>query len=394
MELAVFFQILYSLVSIPIYEINKDKKPSLYSDIFSPNKMTEIIKKNRIQVISKINEKDIVRLKDYSNLTYIGFKLENSKIVIGPFLEQETSLSDMINLKRRLRMIGEEAIMLDNMFNQLRVLTTIEIDYIYNLIINLSNRTFNDINYQVISPQKIENARSINIERLFEETKTVTKNYQIENKLLNIIETGNVEQAKKFEFHEIMVDLPERAINDSLRNSKTRLTILNTICNRAAIRGGIDVQLGHQISTNLGITIETMTSNFDSKKITQDILISYAEAVYNYAINDYSNLIRSAILYIRRQITTSVSLSDIASFLFVSKEHLSRQFKKETKMTVSKYINHSKIVESKKLLKQKNHTILDISTMLGFSSSSHFTKVFKEEVKLTPKAYQKAHYKS
>ncbi|MCD6482354.1 MAG: hypothetical protein J7K80_01275, partial [Candidatus Izimaplasma sp.] len=77
MELAVFFQILYSLVSIPIYETNEDEKSSLYSDLFSPNKMTEIIKKNRIQVISKINEKDIVRLKDYSNLTYIGFKLKN-----------------------------------------------------------------------------------------------------------------------------------------------------------------------------------------------------------------------------------------------------------------------------------------------------------------------------
>ncbi len=391
MELSAFFQIFNSLINIPIYEMNEEKKSSLYSELFMPIKMKEIIKKNRYLVVSKIKRGKIIRLKDYSNLGYIGFFLENSKVVVGPFLEQEVSLKDMSDLKRRLRMIGEEAIMLDNMYNQLRVITPMEMEYIYNLIMIMANKSFAKIEFAGITPQKVKNASELNIERLFKETKIVEKNYQIEDKLLKIIETGDVEKAKKFQFHEIMVNLPERAINDSLRNGKTRLTILNTICNRAAIRGGIDVQLGHQISTNFGIRIEAMTSNFDAKKITGEILVSYAEAVYNYAIKDYSKLIRNAILFIRRRITTSISLQDIADYLFVSKEHLARQFKKETKMTVSKFINHAKIIESKKLLKERNHTVLDISTMLGFSSSSHFTKVFKEEMGLTPKQYQQLH---
>ena len=71
--------------------------------------------------------------------------------------------------------------------------------------------------------------------------------------------------------------------------------------------------------------------------------------------------------------------------------YLSRQFKKEVGITVTQFINHSKVLEAKKLLEKKSHSVLDISVMLGFSNSSHFTKVFKQELKITPKQYQKKH---
>ena len=58
-------------------------------------------------------------------------------------------------------------------------------------------------------------------------------------------------------------------------------------------------------------------------------------------------------------------------------------------MTVSKYIHHFKINEAKKLLKLDEQSITNISTMLGYNSSSQFSNTFKKDVRISPKEYKK-----
>ena len=57
-------------------------------------------------------------------------------------------------------------------------------------------------------------------------------------------------------------------------------------------------------------------------------------------------------------------------------------------MTLSEYILKFKINESKNLLKYTNKPIPVISTYLGFSSQSHFNKVFKKYLNVTPLKYR------
>jgi len=258
----------------------------------------------------------------------------------------------------------------------------------YDSMRALSNTVYIPINFINVTPAKVKSSQKDIFDKLFEEFEYVKQNYDIEDEFSFIISSGDIEKAKNFPSEQIMVSLPKRASNNSLRNTKTRLTILNTLCNRAAIRGGIDVQLGHQISTNFGMIIENMKSIFDSVSLTKEIIISYAEAVDNYSLLGYSKLIREAILKIRRNITSNYNLENLAKDLFITKEHLSRTFKKELNMTVSSYIKKAKIVEAKKLLTTPNHSILSISSMLGFSSSSHFTSVFKKNENESPKHYR------
>lgn len=388
MERESFYEIMYRLTNIPLLLVDANKETSMFSGINIPDKVNEIIKANRLQVSKNIEEGKVSRLTDISKMSYIGFQVNEDQVIIGPFLEQETDLNNLTALKKRLRLIGEDAILLDNMFNQLRVLDSVELLFLYYTINTMLGVDMQPLDVKELKPSKVKSAKKVDVDSLFKEFEFVKRNYEVEDIFLNIVESGDVKTAREFKTHDIMSNLPERAINDTLRNTKTRLTIMNTLCNRAAIRGGIDVQLGHQISTNFGIQIESMKSNFDSNTFMKDILIAYAEAVNDYAIKDYSNLIRSAIFYIRRHITTNLSLHDIADYLFISKEHLSRQFKLETGYTVTQYINRSKVIEAKKLLRQRSHSILDISTILGFSNSSHFSKVFKELAGVTPKQFQ------
>jgi AraC-like DNA-binding protein len=46
-----------------------------------------------------------------------------------------------------------------------------------------------------------------------------------------------------------------------------------------------------------------------------------------------------------------------------------------------------KIREAKALITGSNKTLISISTALGFSSQSHFTRAFKKETGMTPKEY-------
>lgn len=55
---------------------------------------------------------------------------------------------------------------------------------------------------------------------------------------------------------------------------------------------------------------------------------------------------------------------------------------------ISEYITSQKIDESRKLLKETNLKIYEISDQLGFESSFYFSKVFKKITGLSPKDFR------
>ncbi len=64
-----------------------------------------------------------------------------------------------------------------------------------------------------------------------------------------------------------------------------------------------------------------------------------------------------------------------------------RYFKKATGMTFSQYLNHRKIDNAVKLMKQRqNLPITDVAFACGFGSIRHFNKTFKELTGYAPKA--------
>jgi AraC-like DNA-binding protein len=82
-------------------------------------------------------------------------------------------------------------------------------------------------------------------------------------------------------------------------------------------------------------------------------------------------------------------LDDIANDLFITKEHLSRLFKKEMGITISEYIIKTKILEAKNLLKETDYNILDIAVLLNYANSSHFSISFIKITGLSPSEYRK-----
>lgn len=101
-----------------------------------------------------------------------------------------------------------------------------------------------------------------------------------------------------------------------------------------------------------------------------------------------NKVICDVISYIDQHYLSNISLADIAEQFFLSKEHLSRLFKKETGQNLFSYIMQLKLTEAKRLLKTTDMTLDDIAYHLSFSNGNYFSKVFKKNCGLSPSEYR------
>ena len=92
--------------------------------------------------------------------------------------------------------------------------------------------------------------------------------------------------------------------------------------------------------------------------------------------------------YIKENLTERITVSEIAEHLSKSRGYVTTEFKKITGMNLSDYISELKINEAKELIRYTDRSFIDISSYLGFSTQSHFIKVFKKVTGKTPRAYR------
>ena len=105
-------------------------------------------------------------------------------------------------------------------------------------------------------------------------------------------------------------------------------------------------------------------------------------------VKKYSEIINEAICFIHNNIYNRILMDDIAESVGISTSYFMKLFREEVSIKVSTYINLTKIDEAKRLLRFSSLTINEISQLLMFSTQSYFTKIFKDEVKMTPYEYR------
>lgn len=100
-----------------------------------------------------------------------------------------------------------------------------------------------------------------------------------------------------------------------------------------------------------------------------------------------SNVMEKALEYINRNLSSDISLSDVAGSIYMSPYHFSRMFKAYQNETFSDFILKRRLEYAQTLLKTGNYTISQIAEMTGFVNRNYFHRVFKHNVGCTPKEY-------
>lgn len=97
-------------------------------------------------------------------------------------------------------------------------------------------------------------------------------------------------------------------------------------------------------------------------------------------------LIGEVMAYVGDHLAEDLSLDALAARFYVSKYHLSREFKKYMRVNLHEYILAKRLLRSKELLRVYGNSRM-VYARCGFKTYTHFLRSFKEEFSITPKEF-------
>lgn len=150
------------------------------------------------------------------------------------------------------------------------------------------------------------------------------------------------------------------------------LPALNSLFSEQSEKGSFYEQKCHKYLTDIVTACYLESARLHEDKT--DTTISKIPAIRSYLDDHFAE---------------NITLDFLATHFFISKFHLSREFKKATGITVGNYLNSRRINEAKQLLRFTKEPINVIAATCGIPDVNYFTKVFTKYESMTPSAYRK-----
>ncbi|MBX9744848.1 MAG: AraC family transcriptional regulator [Chlamydiales bacterium] len=97
---------------------------------------------------------------------------------------------------------------------------------------------------------------------------------------------------------------------------------------------------------------------------------------------------KAIIDFLEHHFRDGISLSELSGRFNLSPYHFLRKFKTTFGSPPHRWMNDRKMKEAKKLLMERQLSVLEIAFSLGFNSSTNFSKAFKAFSKCTPSQYR------
>jgi AraC family transcriptional regulator len=97
---------------------------------------------------------------------------------------------------------------------------------------------------------------------------------------------------------------------------------------------------------------------------------------------------RSVVDYIRANLNANISVTELAGLVQMSPSHFARVFKMSFGASPYRFVMRERVDGAKDMLKGTKMSSSHIATAFGFSSQSHFVKVFRQFTGVTPKQYK------
>ncbi len=347
-----------------------------------------------------IYEDEIFKITDHigyfatEHFYYYGIiNYGKNKIVIGPTrqipgtdqelrelafradIDADDTASFIINMKSILHMPLESV---------LQMLCTV------NYVLNGEKKTLKDISIydseQANYPPNIADMQES--ADITSDNRTLHNTFNTEQVLMHMIECGDSLSLKEWISNAPALRGGILAA-DQIRQVKNTFIVSTTLASRAAIRGGMTAEDAMQLSDAYIQKCEFLNSPDRIINLQYHMILDFTEQVNTIrGGKNTSKLIIAVSNYILHHLSDAITTEAIAKELFMSRSHLSHSFKAETGIALSDFIMQKKIDEAKKLLRHSDKSLSAISTYLGFSSQSHFSRVFKKYAAKNPSDYR------
>jgi len=118
-----------------------------------------------------------------------------------------------------------------------------------------------------------------------------------------------------------------------------------------------------------------------------EIARKYTE-VHLHEVHAYNMKIKNFEMLLGKHFKTEKMPSFYASQLHITLKHLNRICNEILNKTTTEMITDRVILEAKRMLMDKNSSVNEIATELGYDDYSYFTRLFKKHVGMTPTAFR------
>ncbi len=315
-----------------------------------------------------INTNTLYRLTDVLGLHYIFFllpeTLESTLILIGPFESQDITV--------------ETGALMASLDIFCETIWGGKANYKEVVIDGELKKSFGGFSFE----------NDASDEYIFSYTmRQMEARYAYENELLDAVTAGQSHKAEIF-FPTSKKDMFELRLTDTLRNTKNYLIIMNTLCRKAAEKGGVHPFYLNKISAEYAGKIEDLSTTKDIQGFMRDLFKGYCDLVKNHNTKNYSKLIENTVLYIESNLDSDLSLNLLAKRGNVSAGYLSALFRKETGQRLTDFVTKKRMSLASHLLQTTNMQIQSVAQACGILDVQYFSKVFKKHTGKSPKCYR------
>lgn len=218
----------------------------------------------------------------------------------------------------------------------------------------------------------------------------IIRTYTSDRLYLHRIRSGDTEAILRYRECEDEPSLG-RVAESSLKQYEYQICAAITLAAYAAIEGGLDPASSYALNDLYLQRLERCKDALEMRQLHNEMELLFAQQV-RLVRERHSGVsyVEKCKLFIDQHLGKPFTLDDIASALNVNKSYLSRRFAQEAGMRIMEYARTKRIESAASMLRYSDKTISAISAYFCFPTQSHFGKLFKDTMGITPLKYRAA----
>jgi AraC-like DNA-binding protein len=180
----------------------------------------------------------------------------------------------------------------------------------------------------------------------------------------------------------LAADRPDRLFSFDVVGVEPRAFLLQRLAYERAVRGTDDsaIAIEEAVVRLLGEIVQTAYTEKGQRP---------AGALAG-AAREHARCVARVKAFMAQQFRERLTLNEISEEAEVSPFHLCRMFKKETGLSIHRYLNRLRLRACVDSLTQAQQGLTDLAISVGYSSHSHFTEAFRREFGVPPSVVRKA----
>lgn len=394
MDIALFISLLQNLLYVNVTHFGEDPAPlAAFADkyCYHPLLQPQFTEESLRRFCCDMQKSILYESRDTIGICALLFRFSDEIFLVGPFVRWE---ADAMKMQNALIKAGLPASYLPSLKNYYSAFPMLSSTQVKNTILSCI-RAFSGggTDYAVCRIDDYSETRQLP-QPDYSETldySALYRRYDLENRFLRMIEQGNTENVL-IAFHDMRAENVSRNqyVNAIYQDPLISLSMLRTLCRKAAERGGASVIEVNEITQRAVQKTLSAHSAEMQMEYTRTMILELTEAVQRTRLKEgsFRSPVKKTIEYLRLNFSQEISLSHLTELTGFSASYLSRRFKQETGVSIFNYVANLRCEYAAEMLQSTSIPIQDISSFVGYLDSNYFVKVFKKRYSLTPSQYR------